>query len=53
MLGGAAELPVLWALIGILGGLATFGLIGLFVGPVVMAAARIVWLEWLERDLPR
>jgi predicted PurR-regulated permease PerM len=53
LIGGAAELPVLWALVGILGGLATFGLIGLFLGPVVMAAARIMWLEWLERDLPR
>jgi predicted PurR-regulated permease PerM len=53
LIGGAVELPVLWALVGILGGLATFGLIGLFLGPIIMAMARIMWLEWLERDLPR
>jgi len=53
LIGGAAELPVLWALLGILGGLATFGLVGLFLGPVVMSAARTMWLEWLDRDLPR
>jgi predicted PurR-regulated permease PerM len=39
-------------LIGILGGLGTFGLVGLFLGPVVMAAALTVWREWLDRDLP-
>jgi predicted PurR-regulated permease PerM len=52
LVGGEARLPLLWALVGILGGLGTFGLVGLFLGPVVMAAALTVWREWLERDLP-
>jgi predicted PurR-regulated permease PerM len=47
LVGGAARLPFLFALIGIFGGLQTFGLIGLFVGPVVMAALLTVWREWL------
>ena len=38
LIGGAARLPFLWVLLGILGGLETFGLLGLFLGPVVMAA---------------
>ena len=38
LIGGAARLPFLWALIGIVGGLETFGLVGLFLGPVIMAA---------------
>ena len=52
LIGGAARLPFLWALIGILGGLASFGLVGLFLGPVVTAALLIVWREWPDRDLP-
>jgi predicted PurR-regulated permease PerM len=51
LIGGAARLPFLWALIGILGGLGTFGLVGLFLGPVIMAAVLTVWREWLDRDL--
>jgi predicted PurR-regulated permease PerM len=41
--------PFLVALIGIFGGLQVFGLIGLFVGPVIMAALLTVWREWLGR----
>jgi predicted PurR-regulated permease PerM len=52
LVGGGARLPFLWALVGILGGLETFGLVGLFLGPVVMAAVLTVWREWLGRDLP-
>jgi predicted PurR-regulated permease PerM len=47
LVGGAARLPFLFALIGIFGGLQTFGLIGLFVGPVIMAALLTVWREWI------
>jgi predicted PurR-regulated permease PerM len=43
LIGGSVRLPFLWTLIGILGGLETFGLIGLFLGPVVMAALLTVW----------
>jgi predicted PurR-regulated permease PerM len=49
LVGGAARLPFLWTLIGILGGLETFGLVGLFLGPVVMAAALTIWRDWIER----
>ncbi len=42
-----AEIPFLIVLFGVLGGLATFGLVGLFVGPVILAILLAVWREWL------
>ncbi len=49
LIGGEARLPFLWTLIGILGGLETFGLVGLFLGPVIMAALLTIWRDWIER----
>ena len=49
LVGGSARLPFLLAFIGIFGGLAAFGLIGLFLGPVIMAALLTVWREWIFR----
>jgi len=46
LIGGAARLPFLWVLLGILGGLESMGLLGLFVGPALMAAAIALWREW-------
>jgi predicted PurR-regulated permease PerM len=46
LIGGAARLPFLWVLLGILGGLESFGVVGLFVGPAVMAALISLWREW-------
>ncbi len=47
LVGGAARLPFLFALVGVFGGLASFGLVGLFLGLVLMAALLTVWREWL------
>ncbi|MDT8757622.1 AI-2E family transporter [Sphingomonas psychrotolerans] len=47
LIGRRAELPFLLALIGIFGGIASMGLVGLFVGPVIMTAVRIATHEWL------
>ncbi|MBP2434032.1 AI-2E family transporter [Bradyrhizobium elkanii] len=49
LVGGSARLPFLLAFVGIFGGLAAFGLIGLFVGPVIMAAFLAMWREWIFR----
>jgi predicted PurR-regulated permease PerM len=49
LVGGSARLPFLFAFVGIFGGLAAFGLVGLFLGPVVMAALLTVWREWIFR----
>lgn len=42
------RLPFILAFFGVLGGLAAFGLIGLFIGPVILAVAFAVWQEWLD-----
>ncbi len=42
------KLPFILAFFGVLGGLAAFGLVGLFLGPVILAVAYAVWQEWLE-----
>jgi predicted PurR-regulated permease PerM len=47
LIGGAARLPFLLVLIGIIGGMQSFGLLGLFLGPVIMAALLTIWREWI------
>lgn len=47
LIGGATRLPFVWVLLGILGGIETFGLLGLFLGPAVMAALILLWREWV------
>lgn len=42
------KIPFILAFFGVLGGLAAFGLVGLFLGPVILAVAFSVWQEWLE-----
>jgi predicted PurR-regulated permease PerM len=42
-----AEIPFLLVMFGVLGGLAAFGLVGLFVGPVILAVLLAIWREWL------
>jgi len=42
-----AQIPFLIVLFGVLGGLASFGLVGLFVGPVILAVLLAIWREWL------
>jgi predicted PurR-regulated permease PerM len=47
LIGGAARLPFLLVLIGIFGGMQSFGMVGLFLGPVIMAALLTIWREWI------
>jgi predicted PurR-regulated permease PerM len=48
VIGSAVELPFMLAMVGAFGGLAGMGLVGLFVGPVIMAAALLVWRYWMS-----
>ncbi len=52
LIGGAARLPFIWVLLGLLGGLETLGFIGLFLGPAIMAALIALWREWTGAPLP-
>jgi predicted PurR-regulated permease PerM len=45
LIGGAIELPFLAVLFGILGGVETLGLLGLFIGPVIMVLFVTLWQE--------
>jgi predicted PurR-regulated permease PerM len=46
-----ADLPLLLIFAGVIGGLIAFGVIGLFIGPVVLAVAHTLLVEWVsERD---
>lgn len=45
LIGGAIKLPFLAVLFGILGGMETLGLLGLFVGPLIMVLFVTLWKE--------
>ena len=49
LIGNATRLPFLWVLLGILGGVETWGLLGLFLGPAIMAALMLLWREWTAK----
>ena len=49
LIGGTTHLPFIWVLFGTLGGVGTFGLLGLFLGPAIMAALFLLWHEWTSR----
>jgi predicted PurR-regulated permease PerM len=50
VISNATRIPFLLVMFGVLGGLAAFGLVGLFLGPVVLAVLMAVWREWLEES---
>jgi predicted PurR-regulated permease PerM len=43
-----ADLPLLLIMLGVIGGLLAFGLVGLFVGPVVLAVAYTLGNAWVK-----
>lgn len=50
VISGATQIPFLLVMFGVLGGVTAFGLIGLFLGPVILAVLMAVWREWLEEQ---
>ncbi|MCX5496460.1 AI-2E family transporter [Kaistia dalseonensis] len=49
MLGRGLEVPMPVILVGVIGGMISEGLIGLFVGPVLLAVAYVLLMEWLRQ----
>ena len=45
-----ADLPLLLIFAGVIGGLIAFGIVGLFVGPVVLAVAYTLLQQWMADD---
>jgi predicted PurR-regulated permease PerM len=52
LIGNSVRLPFLLAFVGTFGGLETLGLVGLFLGPVIMATLLLVWHEAMDRRAP-
>lgn len=52
VISGATKIPFLLIMFGVLGGISSFGLVGLFIGPVILAVLLACWREWLqEREI--
>lgn len=48
LVGGPVKLPFLPTFFGLVGGVSTMGIVGLFIGPVLMALLVAVWREWVR-----
>jgi hypothetical protein len=53
MIGDATRLPFVWVLLGILGGVEVWGLIGLVLGPALIAALMLLWREFIGAQAGR
>ena len=51
LIGGPIKLPFLPTFFGLIGGVTTMGIVGLFIGPVLMAMLVAIWREW-SHSLP-
>lgn len=47
LVGGPVKLPFLPTFFGLVGGVKTMGIVGLFIGPVLMALLVAIWREWV------
>ena len=52
MLGRGLEVPMPIILVGVIGGMVVDGLLGLFVGPVLLAVGYVLLMEWLRYGPP-
>jgi predicted PurR-regulated permease PerM len=52
LISNATDIPLVMVLFGVMGGLLAFGLIGLFLGPLILAVLLAIWREWLDEDAP-
>lgn len=50
LVGGPIKLPFLPTFFGLIGGVKTMGLVGLFIGPVLMALLVAIWREWIRDE---
>lgn len=48
LVGGPVKLPFLPTFFGLVGGVKTMGIVGLFIGPVLMALLVAIWREWVH-----
>ena len=51
VISGSSSTPILIVLLGVLGGLNAFGVIGLFLGPIILAILLAVWKTWVAQQI--
>ena len=49
LLGRGVDVPMPVVLIGALGGMVTSGILGLFIGPVILAVGYQLFWEWVDQ----
>jgi predicted PurR-regulated permease PerM len=52
MIGHGLEVPMPIILLGVIGGVMAFGLVGLFIGAVVLAVGYVLFGEWVGKAAP-
>src|SRR3954468_14467487 len=52
MIGHGLEVPMPIILLGVIGGVIAYGLVGLFVGAVLLAVGYVLFREWVDAPLP-
>ena len=50
LISNATHVPLVVVMFGAIGGIAAWGLIGVFAGPVVLAIGLAIWREWAAED---
>ena len=51
LIGHGLEVPMPIILLGVIGGVMTFGLVGLFIGAVILAVGYVLFYEWLGKPV--
>ncbi len=52
VISSATRIPFLLVMFAVLGGIGAFGLVGMFLGPIVVAVLLAVWREWVDEEPP-
>jgi predicted PurR-regulated permease PerM len=50
MISNATQVPFLLVMFGAIGGLTAFGMVGIFLGPLLLGVAMEVWREWAKQQ---
>ena len=50
VISGTSQVPFLVVMFGVFGGLSAFGMVGLFLGPVILSVLLSVWQAWLKQQ---
>jgi predicted PurR-regulated permease PerM len=51
LIGHGLEVPMPVILLGVIGGVMAFGLVGLFIGAVILAVGYVLFYEWLGKPV--